>query len=206
MAPANERRHPAPAKTAAALLAHYCFLQALWRKRCSCSPSGCACSRRLGCPDFSDWGKAHGLLARLHCRPDLSQLLRHISARAHCHARTTGQRVHRGRDVLCCVRLSAAAASACLVRRILDLLGLRLLDQRFARRPLPGGDSCIAVNFLSRSTGAISRAFAVGICSNLSLDSYSLAYLGGITFSGLFSVSGQYGMVGTSARAHRRDA
>src|SRR6266480_2052243 len=175
MAPANERRHPAPAKTAAALLAHYCFLQALWRKRCSCSPSGCACSRRLGCPDFSDWGKAHGLLARLH----------------------------RGRDVLYCVWLSAAAASACLVRRILDLLGLRLLDQRIARRPLSGGDSCIAVNFLSRGTGAISRAFAVGICSNLSLDSCSLAYLGGISLSGLFSVSGRYGMVGTSARAHR---
>jgi len=104
------------------------------------------------------------------------------------------------------VWLSAAAASACLVRRILDLLGLRLLDQRFARRPLSGGDSCIAVNFLSRSTSAISRAFAVGICSNLSLDSCSLAYLGGIAFSGLLSVSGQYGMVGTSARIHRRDA
>src|SRR4029077_4109618 len=118
---------------------------------------------------------------------------------------TAGQRIHRRRDVLCCVRLSAPAASACLVHRILDLFGLRLLDQRIARRPLSGGDSCIAVNLLSRSTSAISRAFAMGICSNFSLDSCSLAYLGGITFSGLFSVSGQYGMVGTSARTHRRD-
>src|SRR5213082_2856940 len=58
MAPANKQRHSAPAKTAVALLAHYCFVQALWRKRGSSAPPRCARGRRFSCLDFFDWGKA----------------------------------------------------------------------------------------------------------------------------------------------------
>ena len=73
-------------QTAVALLAHYCFVQALWRKRGSSAPPRCARGRRFSCLDFFDWGKAHGLLARFLCRSHLSQLLRYIFARAHSHA------------------------------------------------------------------------------------------------------------------------
>src|SRR5439155_22164159 len=114
-----------------------------------------------------------------------------ISARAHRDARIARQRIHRGRAFLRGVRLSASASSASVVRWLLDLLGLYLFDQGFTRCRLSCGDSCFAFNVLSRSAGAISRAFAMGISGDLSIDCRSLAYLGGTPFSGLFSVSDQ---------------
>src|SRR6476620_6927523 len=203
MAPANERWCPAPAKTAVALLAHYCLVQALRHKHRSRATPRCPGGGRLGCPDFSDWRKTHGLLARLHCRSDLSQLLRHIFARAHCHARTARQRVHRGRDFLRVVWLPAPASPAGLVRRLLDLLGLRLPHQRFTRPCLSGGSFSFAVDILSRSATAISRAFAMGISGALSCNRCPLAYLGETAFPRLFSSFTQLGMGRSSARAFR---
>src|SRR5439155_14602625 len=147
-----------------------------------------------------------GLLARLHSQSDLSQLLRHIFARAHRHAGVARQRIHRRRDSLRSKRLSAPASSACLVRWLLDLLGLRLPDERVTRPCLSGSDFSFAVDLLSRSTAAISRAFAMGICGDLSFSRHPLAYLGGMAFSQLLSSFSPLGMVGASARAFRRSA
>ena len=178
MALANERRHPAPAKAAVAVLAHYYFFQNLRYKRGRCPASRLDCGRSVGCADFFDWGKAHELLARLYCGPDLSQLLRHISPRAHRHARTDRQRVHRRRDSLCNRWLSATPTSLGLVRWILDLLGLCMLNQRFARRGLSGGDCCFAVDVLSRGAAAVQVAVALAVRGHLSSDRLSLAPMG----------------------------
>src|SRR6266513_2882217 len=136
------------AKTANALLAHYCFVQALWRQCGRCQTPGRACSCRLRRPDFSDWGKAHRLLARLHRRPDLSQFLRHISARAHRDARTACERIFCRRDLLRSVRLSASPSSTSLVRRLLDLLRPCLSDQRLARNLLSSSGFPFAFSIL----------------------------------------------------------
>src|SRR5207247_9247492 len=107
------------------------------------------------------------------------QLLRHIFASAHCHARTARKRVHRGRDFLRVVWLSAQASPAGLVRRLLDLLGLRLPYQRFTRRCLSGGSFSFDVVILSRSATAISLAFTMVICGDFSFNCFSLVYLRG---------------------------
>src|SRR5437763_2716790 len=178
MALANERRHSAPAKAALAVLAHYRFVQNLLYKRGSCPASRLGCSRSVGCADFFDRGKAHELLARLYCGPDLSQLLRHISARAHRHARTDRQRVHRRGDSLCSRRLSATPISVGVVRWILDLLGFCMLDQRFARRGLSGGDCFFAVDVLSRGAAAVQVAVALAVRGHFPSDRLSLAFMG----------------------------
>src|SRR5439155_19361106 len=90
-----------------------------------------------------------------------------------------------------------------LVCRMLDLLGLCLLKKRFARHRVSGGNSGTAVDLLSRSTAAISRAATMEISGDLRFDCCSVAHLGRMAFSGLFSVSAEYRMVGASARAHR---
>ena len=59
MASAHKRRRPALAKTAVALLAHYYLLKAFRHKGRSRPAPGRARGRRLGCLDFSHWGKAH---------------------------------------------------------------------------------------------------------------------------------------------------
>src|SRR2546429_418065 len=126
-----------------------------------------------------------------------------FSARVFYNARSTRQHLRRGCFFLRDRRLSAPASPPYLVRRLLDLLGFCLLDQRFARHRLSGHDFSYPVSLLPRSAYAISRPVAMGISCDLHSDRRAMAHLGAMAFPRVFSLSSQLGVAWPSARTYR---
>src|SRR5205814_5903086 len=142
-----------------ALLANPPLLQNLWQQR------GCRtfadrsrnrCHRRL---HISNRRTIARLLARLSGWSDLSFLLRHISLGADHHAGAGLQRFCRRRDVLRDLWLPTPSTSRDMVRRLLDLRGFCLRDQKYSWVGVSHHYSFSARNFLPRGSSSISCSF-----------------------------------------------
>ena len=115
--------------------------------------------------DFFDWRKAHGLLARFHCGSDLSQL-----AAAHFLL----ARIVMPEPLVSAFMAGAMFCGLCGYQRrrhrrvwfagFWICSAFACLTKGVTRHCLSGCDFSFAVDLLSRSADAISRAFAMGIC------------------------------------------
>ena len=93
------------------------------------------------------------------------------------------------------------ATSTSVVRWCLDFRCAGVPNERRARDRLSHCGFRFALDFLSHSEDQVSRAAAVGICGDLSVDCDALAHLGAMAFSALFSLR-QVRLVGTLAWAY----
>src|SRR6266576_3767319 len=167
MAVTDQRWLAASAKTASALLANRPFLQNLWHQR-GCRAftdrSGNCRHRR---PHISNRRAIARLLAGFSGWSDLSFLLWHVSFGTNHHAGAGLQRFCRWRDFLCNLWLPTPTTSRRLVRRLLDLRGPCVRDQKYSRLGLPHHHSFSARNFLPRSPTSISGSFPLAVFSEM---------------------------------------